>query len=499
MAGLLDWLSKQKDSAMSDYAGLMDNYPNAQKFGSGLINNISQHIPSNADFKSPEAMRDWGTAAALIAPIGLTFTGPKSMGWNHDAANTATKLLDNGADPAQVWKDHLIGRMPDKSLFSEIDDSNFRINTPDDFGKLMAERQSIVDNAPMQLKDFKGQLKATKDSPQQDLFPTQLKQSLQSKIREIDNNARAAKDQGYELSHGPGSFEGQRAEFAFQHPDLFKNYPELGRNLNVMQGGEGGQYGGMLQGDKLSIYGNPTQETASSIGLHELQHAIQGREGWARGSNLVAGQHDYYNNLLDKFKANDGANTLNKYNSLSEKAKPYYGIDRIQRLQNISAPRQLFNSSDFYKHSTELRDILGAPPRSGSKLQWAQDAGRILARKQKEELTWGGKDLLDEVGNDRTLVQKMIRSIEGKQARIGQKKYYESSQTAKEMGRVDPRFKTLEPDELQSLYRRTTGEAQARATQDRMNMNMQQRRDTYPLAGGLLSDIPLDQLINRYR
>lgn len=48
MAGLLDWLSKQKDSAMSDYAGLMDNYPNAQKFGSGLINNISQHIPSNA-------------------------------------------------------------------------------------------------------------------------------------------------------------------------------------------------------------------------------------------------------------------------------------------------------------------------------------------------------------------------------------------------------------------------------------------------------------------
>jgi hypothetical protein len=48
-------------------------------------------------------------------------------------------------------------------------------------------------------------------------------------------------------------------------------------------------------------------------------------------------------------------------------------------------------------------------------------------------------------------------------------------------------------------YRRLTGEAQARATQDRMNMNMQQRRDNYPLAGGLLSDIPLDQLINRYR
>jgi hypothetical protein len=150
----------------------MDNYPNAQKFGSGLINNISQHIPSNADFKSPQKMGDWSMAAAMNAPTGLTFTGPKSMGWNHDAANTATKLLDNGADPSQVWKDHLIGRMPDGKLFSEIDDSNFRINTPDDFGKLMDERQGIVNSAPMQLKDFKGQLKATKDSPQKDLFLT---------------------------------------------------------------------------------------------------------------------------------------------------------------------------------------------------------------------------------------------------------------------------------------------------------------------------------------
>ncbi len=98
MAGLLDWLSKQKDSAMNDYAGLMNNYPNAQKFGNGLINNISQHIPSNEDFQSPDKMGEWSMAAAMNAPMGLMFTGPKSMGWNHDAANTATKLLDNGAE-----------------------------------------------------------------------------------------------------------------------------------------------------------------------------------------------------------------------------------------------------------------------------------------------------------------------------------------------------------------------------------------------------------------
>jgi hypothetical protein len=110
-------------SAGQDYGQLFNNNPRMDSFASVLQKGVGQLIPSNADFKSPEAMRDWGTGAALNAPMGLTFTGPKSMGWNHDAANTATKLLDNGADPAQVWKDHLIGRMPDKSLFSEIDDS----------------------------------------------------------------------------------------------------------------------------------------------------------------------------------------------------------------------------------------------------------------------------------------------------------------------------------------------------------------------------------------
>jgi hypothetical protein len=48
------------------------------------------------------------------------------------------------------------------------------------------------------------------------------------------------------------------------------------------------------------------------------------------------------------------------------------------------------------------------------------------------------------------------------------------------------------------LYRRHTGEAQARATQDRVNMDMEQRRENYPLAGDKLSDISIKDLINKY-
>jgi len=53
-------------------------------------------------------------------------------------------------------------------------------------------------------------------------------------------------------------------------------------------------------------------------------------------------------------------------------------------------------------------------------------------------------------------------------------------------------------DQAVSDYKRLTGEAQARATQERLAMDMLQRRSNYPLEGGTLGGIQLDQLINRY-
>lgn len=49
-------------------------------------------------------------------------------------------------------------------------------------------------------------------------------------------------------------------------------------------------------------------------------------------------------------------------------------------------------------------------------------------------------------------------------------------------------------DELTNAYRRLAGEAEARATEARMNMNMEQRLNTFPADS---YDIPLDQLIIR--
>jgi hypothetical protein len=49
-------------------------------------------------------------------------------------------------------------------------------------------------------------------------------------------------------------------------------------------------------------------------------------------------------------------------------------------------------------------------------------------------------------------------------------------------------------DSAQDAYRKLAGEAEARATQARMNMNQQQRRDTFPFES---YDAPVNQLIVR--
>jgi hypothetical protein len=304
-------------SAGQDYGQLFNNNPRMDSFASVLQKGVGQLIPSNADFKSPEAMRDWGTAAALNAPMGLTFIGKNAANWNPVKAAEAEKLLNAGIDPAEVWKSHLIGRMPDKSLFSEIDDSRAFLKGSGNYNDLVMNRYNAFENTG----------------------------------RDMINNSLNVSDI---YKHYPLSEE---------YSDLMKlNAEFIPKSKNTL---------GSFTGNAIQIRSDLPRKSAEYVIPHELQHAIQDREGWAMGGN-------------------------------SEQMK--------------------------------------------------EEALAMLRR---------------------DVASGEIPSTEQAMAML--------------------------PMAQQNAYRRLTGEAQARATQDRINMNMQQRRDTYPLAGGKLSDIPLDQLINRYR
>jgi hypothetical protein len=268
-----------------------------------------------------------------------TFIGPKSAGWNSEVAAQVSKLLDEGFDPAQVWKQHLIGRMPDKSLFSEIDDSV----------------SSFV--------------------PQ--------------------------KENAYGFA---GSVQKGTLPDVFNHKELYDKYDLSNVNTRLESGNpEGGTYTRGSSNINPSItVGAPNFEMMKPTMLHEIQHAVQSKEGWARGGNPTDINLDKFAPIRQK-----------EYNDIGNVLLP----DTMTR----------------YKAATSQAE----------KDAILSERRMLMARQHK--------------------MQKQT------------------------------------PDDIQmEIYRRLTGEAQARETQNRMSLNMNERRNTYPLKGDKLGEVKLKDLINHY-
>ena len=123
-------------SAGQDYGQLFNNNPRMDNFASVLQQGLGQLIPSNADFKSPEAMRDWGTAAALNAPMGLTFTGPKSMPLDQlinrygDNGPSMSMSIKNPNLNAGLLNKHLSGQKLTPKEMAQYEANALKMETP---------------------------------------------------------------------------------------------------------------------------------------------------------------------------------------------------------------------------------------------------------------------------------------------------------------------------------------------------------------------------------
>lgn len=162
-------------------------------------------------------------ALPLVPAIGGMFIGKGAKTWDALKAQQAEELLKAGTDPREVWKQTGTAKFSDGMLRQEIPDTR----------------------AGMRLEGPK--------------FG-----------REIDS--------GYydDLSE------------VLDHVEAYKAYPDTKRiNTTWSDAASGGSYSAPrkeYQYIDLPLQAN--KETKRSTALHELQHAIQQREGWARGGVL---------------------------------------------------------------------------------------------------------------------------------------------------------------------------------------------------------------------
>jgi hypothetical protein len=298
--------------------------------------------------------------------------------------------------------------------------------------------------------------------------------------------------EGLEIAQGYGSAS-QGA--VLNHPELYKNYPET-IEIPVSDSGVigGGSYSPNKNAIKVDMSGSETGkglDNIESINLHELQHAIQGKEGFARGGSpdtasyfLKANKDDELRKYTgERYQASSALFDMGKYGTAEYLAK----LDKISKSSNVK-PSSVTGLSDWYEYSDQIRDRFGVMPKTVAKGRnnWLQSAAAFIKNKNMEDLDYYGKQLVNDAIDD----PKKIRS-EYKKA---ERQFKKHEKGFKEHSKTERHFKKLEGLSPMEKYQRLAGEAESRNVEKRRGWTPEQRRATPPWES---LDVPESELIYR--
>lgn len=334
------------------------------------------------------------------------------------------------------------------------------------------------------------------------------------------------------------------------HEELFKNYPELKKiRISEIDSEDMRNSRGMFFEDNK---GNPNifldsrldpTEKKSTI-LHEVQHAIQEKENFSRGGSTEAFKKYPRQDVMARIQKLEGENfpytlsfksgnfvnpKLTEALQTRDELSYLYDLDYLNDLKNINRPKDAFNNFDFMKLGSRERDEMykqiGLPPKSGSRLEYARKVGNFLAKRQEDKMK--AKSALDfqnvaqnptsqkfKYSNYETFykdktrqqIKNRIRTLEQKQDRLPNTREIEDLQKRVRLGdKADYGvYDDMMLDYYKPLdgYKRLAGEAEARLTQKRMDLDNQQRLNpenrmvSYGLRQDLFDVEPSKQLLN---
>jgi hypothetical protein len=382
------------------------------------------------------------------------FIGENAKTWNKTAADQAVEMEKAGARPTDIWAATGTFRGPEGKLRQEISDVPSYLNE-----QKIPEPPSVLNVATQYLRD-----KGVITSPTRDIASRDVPEHLR------DEAINYAKWQLQKMDQ-PKTLLGN----AFEHPELFQAYPEAA-NVNLAKE-TSGMYRGTYQPDKnLVTTGGGTigpSESHSTL-LHELQHYVQQQEGMAKGGNpeIVPQiiRQQWPKEAEPYWKANA------QYNRASGQMAYARNVQYMQKLDNLAVadnikPTQITNLADWYEHSHTIRSELGKMPqrKSFERDEWLRRSAQILKREilKKEP---GLYDYAEQMtpNEAKNLYRKSDRAMD--KVRADAVKY----------GEVNRKFKELEQMEPTEAYMHLAGEAEARATQQRMGMTMEERRAKFP-------------------
>ncbi|NTW21719.1 MAG: hypothetical protein HGA42_20080, partial [Nostocales cyanobacterium W4_Combined_metabat2_030] len=302
------------------------------------------------DFSKGNYLSGAGNLAGVlpfVPSLAGTFIGKGSKMWDALKAEQAVKLEKSGVAPQEIWAKTGTVRGVDGKLRQEISDVSSKFNTAQD----LIEKAKAV---RLENENLKTLIVPVKN--QKDLFPKQLTEARRPIKEKIQQNINLL-NKNYGLTEDP--YRGNYANLVFEHPELYQSYPDMER-IVISQGwnkGEGnfGSYipsknfaSDSLQINRAALERNTKgipEWGGKSTTLHELQHGIQDREGFARGGStdeFVRELLDERNQLNDQVKQlNEKMSSLAKADKMTPQAKSAYDMLMEQRMQLVPRIQQL--------------------------------------------------------------------------------------------------------------------------------------------------------------
>ena len=396
-----------------------------------------------------------------------------------DVANDLTARKTALQDQMQANTSQL-GKLEDQALgelekrFASTDEKSFFRDTDREFDKGLFK---LPDNQfRFEIDDRPAAIKIDIDDDADALFSNITSDALE---RVLPNTERGA-------SKKLGDF--------LDHDELFENYPQLKNYETIITfDPKSDSRGSFSPSRKIitvnladmrplgdgAVSGASLKKQIKSTLVHEIQHAVQEIEGFARGYNTQASGTQpviqaIRNNKEILNKARQGEI---KYDTARAELQVLSDAERIKYYEEMAArdsfqPRRLFNQANWYKYGDDIRRELQAElgysynkRKSVDRERWIAAAFGKLAKYERAE-SMGGAALADR------LAMKEIKSQYGKQKRIADKNYSDFARSrnarfALDKFRDDPRYNIENPNLQYNVYLDSLGEAEARAVQAR--------------------------------
>ena len=276
-----------------------------------------------------------------------------------------------------------------------------------------------------------------------------------------------------------------------EHPRAYMNYPEA-KDMVTNVSREAGTGSGVMAGGFDGFMGiRGGDDNFKLTALHELQHAIQTKEGFARGGSPDSASYFLKKNKDDalkeysgkRYQASSALFDMGKYGNAEYIAK----LDRLSKSDNVK-PSSVTGLSDWYEYVDQIRGKFGVMPKTNAKgrNQWLQSAAAFMKNKNMEELDYYGKILV----NDAIADPKHIKS----QYKKAEREFKKYEPEFKKYAQEERRFSKLESMSNREKYDRLAGEAESRNVETRIDWTPEQRRATPPWES---LDVPEDELIYR--